>query len=162
MKRNLTDNDVIFSDDFSRNYNNKQLNEIQNAYFGHKAFILFTTAWYVKGSNTNFNFKSNIDEDTCLTCPVRKYKKEILHSHAMSGLLISTRIIFEVMKKIHFWSDECSSQYMLQHVFRSFSYFPRDFELTWNYDEAHHFKGPIMVLEVPPREMFVLMLLQRK
>ena len=30
----------------------------------------------------------------------------------------------------------------MQYVFQSFSYFPRNLELTWNYGEAHHFKGP--------------------
>ena len=57
LKRNLTDNDVIFSVDFSRNYDNKQFHEIQSAYFGHKAITLFTAACYVKGSNTDYNFK---------------------------------------------------------------------------------------------------------
>ena len=49
---------------------------------------------------------------------------------------------FPRVEKVHFWSDGCSSQFRLQYVFRSFSYFPRNLELTWNYGEAHHFKGP--------------------
>ena len=48
---------------------------------------------------------------------------------------------FPRVEKVHFWSDGCSSQFRLQYVFRSFSYFPRNLELTWNYGEAHHFKG---------------------
>ena len=40
------------------------LHEIQSAYFEHEAFALFTTACYVKGSDTDFDFKSNIDKDT--------------------------------------------------------------------------------------------------
>ena len=69
--------------------------------------------------------------------------KEILHSHAMSCLLISSRIIFQVLKKYiyTFLEDGYSSQFRSQHVFCSFSYFPRNLELTWNYSEAHHFKG---------------------
>ena len=67
LKRNLTDNNVIFSVDFSWNYDVKQFHEIQSAYFGHKAFTLFNAACYVKGSNTDYNFKSNIDKDTSLT-----------------------------------------------------------------------------------------------
>ena len=67
LKRNLTDSDVKFSFDFSRNYDNKQLHEIQSAYFGHEAFTLLTAAYYVKGCNTDFNIKSNIDKDTGLT-----------------------------------------------------------------------------------------------
>ena len=28
-----------------------------------------------------------------------------------------------------------------KYVFRSFSYYPANIKLTWNYGEAHHFKG---------------------
>ena len=38
---------VILSVDFSRNYDNKQLHEIQSAYFGHKCFTIFAAACYV-------------------------------------------------------------------------------------------------------------------
>ena len=31
--------------------------------------------------------------------------------------------------------------YMSKYVFRSFSYYPANIKLTWNYGEAHHFKG---------------------
>ena len=49
---------------------------------------------------------------------------------------------FPSFENVHFWTDGCSSQFRSQYVFRSFSYFPRNLELTWNYGEAHHFKGP--------------------
>ena len=39
---------MIFSVDFSKNYENKQKNEIQSAYFGHEAFTLYTAACYFK------------------------------------------------------------------------------------------------------------------
>ena len=70
--------------------------------------------------------------------------KEISHSHAMSCLLISSRIIFQVLKKYIFGVMDvaASSDCRLQYVFCPFSYFPRNLELTWNYGEAHHFKGP--------------------
>ena len=35
LKRNLKSNEIILSVDFSRNYENKQLHEIQSAYFSH-------------------------------------------------------------------------------------------------------------------------------
>ena len=35
LKRNLKSDEIIWSVDFSRNYENKQLHEIQSAYFGH-------------------------------------------------------------------------------------------------------------------------------
>ena len=46
LKNNLKPNEIILSVDFSRNYENKQLHEIQSAYFGHKAFTIFTCACY--------------------------------------------------------------------------------------------------------------------
>ena len=46
LKNNLKPNEVILSVDFSRNYENKQLHEIQSAYFGHEAFTIFTCACY--------------------------------------------------------------------------------------------------------------------
>ena len=44
---------------------NKQCHEIQSAYFGHKAFALFTAACYVKG-HTDKALKSMTDKDTGL------------------------------------------------------------------------------------------------
>ena len=41
----------------------------------------------------------------------------------------------------HFWSDGCAGQFQSQFVFHSFCYYPADITLTWNYGEAHHFKG---------------------
>ena len=43
------------------------MHEIQSAYFAHEAFTLFTATYYVKGCNTDFNIKSDIDKDTGLT-----------------------------------------------------------------------------------------------
>ena len=42
----LKGNEVILSVDISKNYQNKQRHEIQNAYFGHENFTLFTAASY--------------------------------------------------------------------------------------------------------------------
>ena len=39
---------MIFSVNFCKNYENKQKNEIQSAYFGHEAFTLYTAACYFK------------------------------------------------------------------------------------------------------------------
>ena len=136
LKRNLTDNDVIFSVDFSRNYDNKQFHEIQSAYYGHEAFTLFTAACYVQGSNTDYNFKSNIDKDTGLSViPVVIVSNQTVHERnitfSCNVLLIDfIKNHFPNVEKVHFWSDGCSSQFRSQSVFCSFSYFPRNLELT--------------------------------
>ena len=54
---------------------------------------------------------------------------------------------FPSVEKVHFQSDGCSSQFRSQYVLCSFSCFPRNLELTWNYGEAHHFKGPHVGIE---------------
>ena len=48
LKKNLCNNEVILSVDFSKNYSNKQHHEIQSAYFGHESFTLYTCAGYIK------------------------------------------------------------------------------------------------------------------
>ena len=42
LKRNLKSDEIILSVDFSHNYENKQVHEIQSAYFSHEAFAVFT------------------------------------------------------------------------------------------------------------------------
>ena len=45
-KNILKENEVILSVDFSRNDENKQLHEVQSAYFDHENFTLYTAACY--------------------------------------------------------------------------------------------------------------------
>ena len=45
-KNFLKENEVILSVDISKNYQNKQCHKIQNAFFGHENFTLFTAASY--------------------------------------------------------------------------------------------------------------------
>ena len=46
------------------------------------------------------------------------------------------------LKRVYFWSDGCSAQFRSKFVFRSLLYYPNDLEISWDYGEAHHFKGP--------------------
>ena len=46
LKRNLKGDESILSADFSHNHENKQLHEIQSAYYGHEAFTVFTCVCY--------------------------------------------------------------------------------------------------------------------
>ena len=48
LKANLKDDEILLNVDFLKNYDNKQHHEIQSAYFGHEAFILYTAASYYK------------------------------------------------------------------------------------------------------------------
>ena len=106
------------------------MHEIQSAYFGHEAFTLFTAACYIKGSNTDYNFKWNIDKGTGLTVisvvivSNQTVHEEILHSHAMSCLLISSRIIFQVLKKYIFVVIDVAASLDCSMSFAHFLIFP--------------------------------------
>ena len=47
MRKDIPPGTVVIHVDFSENYENKQQNEIQSAYFGHENFALYTAcAWF--------------------------------------------------------------------------------------------------------------------
>ena len=48
----LKSDENILSVDFSHNYENKELHEIQSAYFGHEAFTVFTGVCYRRSFDT--------------------------------------------------------------------------------------------------------------
>ena len=56
LKQNLNENQTIFSIDFSKNYENKQKNEIPSTYFGHESFTLYTAACYFKSPFPNAKY----------------------------------------------------------------------------------------------------------
>ena len=41
------------------------------------------------------------------------------------------------------WSDRCASQFRSRFVFTLLSSYRPELLLEWNYNEAHHSKGPI-------------------
>ena len=45
------------------------------------------------------------------------------------------------LERVYIWSDGCASQFRSQYVFRSLLYYPDKLKITWDYGEAHHFKG---------------------
>ena len=46
------------------------------------------------------------------------------------------------LNKAYFWSDGCTAQFHSRFTFQSMTFYPNDLELSWDYGEAHHFKGP--------------------
>lgn len=46
------------------------------------------------------------------------------------------------LNRFFFWSDGCGSQFRSQFVFQSLCFYPANVNLSWDYGEAHHFKGP--------------------
>ena len=45
--------------------------------------------------------------------------------------------------KINIWSDGCAAQFRSHFVFKLLVNFCRDLQLEWNYNQAHHGKGPL-------------------
>ena len=146
-KKNLKENEVILSVDFSKNYQNKQRHEIQSAYFGHEDFTLFTAACYFHRAADIESFSSNIDHDSCLVIvPAAVVSNETSHDRNVAftnnnKLISFLQEINPAVDTFHFWSDGCARQFRSEYVFRSFSYYPANIKLTWNYGEAHYFKG---------------------
>ena len=59
LKENLKTNEFIIHVDYSKNYKNKEQDEIQSAYFSHNSFSIFTTCCYkggIDGTPLNENF----------------------------------------------------------------------------------------------------------
>ena len=68
---------------------------------------------------------SNIDKDTGLTViPVVIVSNQTVHSHAMSCLLISSRIIFQVLKKYIFGVMDVAASLDHSMLFAYFLSFP--------------------------------------
>ena len=64
VKDNLEENEVIGHVGYSENYNNKDQQEIESAYFGHKAFSIFSAGCCFRGDegevvNKNIMVTSN-------------------------------------------------------------------------------------------------------
>ena len=145
LKKNLKQDEVILSVDFSKNYENKQRHEIQSAYFGHENFTIFTAACYF---HTSISIENGVidEESSLVTFPVVIISNETKHD--CNGAFSSNNKLIRMVKDMapdistfHFWSDGCAGQFRSQFVFRFFCYYSADITLTWNYGEAHHFKG---------------------
>ena len=84
LKISFKNDEAILNVDFCHNYENKRRHKIQSAYFGHKAFIVFTAACYIKGSlSVVHDLNLTIDKDTGLnvipvpTISIQTFMKKI-------------------------------------------------------------------------------------
>ena len=68
------------------------------------------------------------DRNTAFSCNMKL--SEIVRQHIPS------------LKLAYFWSDGCTAQFRSTFAFCSMTFYPNDLELSWDYGEAHHFKGP--------------------
>ena len=143
LLKNMKENEVIFSVDFSKNYENKQFHKIQSAYFGHEAFTIFTAACYFKSPITGKNAKIDNDSGLQFLSAVvvsneTKHECEIAYTCNLK-LIEFIKNYIPHLKRVYFWSDGCSGQFRSRFVFRSLLYYPNDLEISWDNGEAHHF-----------------------
>ena len=101
-------------------------NEIESAYFGNSTFSIFTACYYTK-SLDNGGLKKN-------SIVVVNDSKERNRTAALTCL----------KKVVSVWSDGCSEQFRSHILYRLLTEDLSDgVELTWNYNEKSHGKGPM-------------------
>ena len=144
-KKNLKENNVILSIDFSWNYENKQLYKVQSAYFGHENFTLYTAVCYHK--SLGIDSKSDPNDLTVINMVITS--NETCHNRNVAftnnKFISIVREIAPTTDKFHFSNDGCAGQSRSRYVFWSFGAYPADIKLTWGYVEAHNFKGMLIM-----------------
>ena len=109
---------------FAGTNQNMQQKEIQNAYFGHNTFSIFTACCYVRNTKLKTLDKRSVIIIT----------KKVDHSRIATHSLI-LKIVREIKQiyrhlprdiTIHLWSDGCASPLRSRHVFHLITFFPGD------------------------------------
>ena len=113
MKENIEPGTAIIHVDYSESYRNKQQDKIQSAYFGQTSFSIFTACVY---------HKTNNGADTVVKRPMTIISESSNHSRIAS------------MPCIHM---------IVEEIFKFLSSYRTDLIIEWNYNEAHHGKGPM-------------------
>ena len=62
---------------------------------------------------------------------------------AFSCIVDELKKLMGELRKVILWSDGCSSQFLSKFIFALLTHFDRNITLQWNYNEAHHGKGPM-------------------
>ena len=76
LKRDLKKDEIILRVDFFGNYENKQLHEIQSAYFGHEAFTVFICVCYHHSFDTEV---MDYEKSGLKLIPVAIISNEVTH-----------------------------------------------------------------------------------
>ena len=91
LKENLKTNEFIIHVDYSENYEDKEQDEIQSAYFGHNSFSIFTACCYTRridGTllNEKFTVTSEANDDSriaafsCINLIIDLLRRSFLHN----------------------------------------------------------------------------------
>ena len=138
QKLDLKPGEALIHVGYSEGYSNSQKDEVQSAYFGQQNFSIFTSCSYYRDSG----------EDNLTKVPMAVISESNDHSRIAAFSCIVTIVdelkkLMGELRKVILWSDGCSSQFRSKFVFALITHFYRNISLQWNYNEAHHDKGPI-------------------
>ena len=136
QKPKLEHGEALLQVDYSESYKNKQQNEIQSAYFGQTSFSLFTACVYYVDEKKSLgkrpvcvvsesNDRSRAAALTCIDLVIKEIEKRI------------------PLMKVILWSDGCAAKLRSLFVFKLLADYRPDIQVEWNYNEAHHGKGPM-------------------
>jgi len=141
MKQQLKPNECMVQVDYSEGYKNKNQDEIQSAYFGHETFSIFTACGYFRPNETaelekvpltivsEANDHSRIASFTCVSKVIDSIEERLP--------------LLNKLQQVYIWSDGCSSQFRSRYTFALLTQLHPDKLVEWNYNEAHHGKGPM-------------------
>ena len=142
IKNRLKPGELLVNVDFSENYENKQQDEIQSAYFGHTTFSLFTACCYLKTEENGELVKENVT----ITSEAPDHSRIAAFSCVNSVIDFVKNKYFELFREnivVHIWSDGCAAQFRSRYVFSLMTNFDPAYDISWYYNERHHGKGPM-------------------
>lgn len=115
--------------DFAEKFKCTQQNEPQSAHYGQTPVTLFTIAVYHRGVRS-----------MVFACDTEKQTKDIVLAFVEKIL----RLLPETAKKVHFWSDNATSQFKNQFILgamKKFKILHSNLEIHWNFYAPMHGKS---------------------
>ena len=154
MKENLQENEVILHVDYSESYNNTQQDEIQRVYFGNSTQHIYSLRLHTQ------QWKRVI-QTFCCCCWQIQWPFENCNSH-LHRYGVKRNWKETEVKKLIVCSDRYASQFGSRFVFKLLSSYRPEVLLEWNFDEAHHGKGPMEGIGGTIRKVVVRQIKSRK
>ena len=120
-KESLKTIEFIIHVDYSKNYKDKEQNEIQSAYFGHNSFSIFTACCYTRGiDGTPLNENITVTSEATDHSRIAAFSYINLIINSLQKKFISQVNNYPVF---YIWSDGCTSQFRSKFVFALMTHF---------------------------------------
>ena len=160
LKKNLKSDEIILSVDFSRNYENKQLHEIQSAYFGHEAFTVFNCVFYP----CSFDSEVMDDEESgskliliAIISNKVNHVQNIVYHYNQKVIQMVQNKLNQVINMVYIWSDGCACQFRSQYVFQALSLYPASLKVFGTMVKLTTSKDHMMELMAPLSGVLIMM-----